>query len=198
MLSLYTIKKEINMSEIDKDFLKEVFNETNAHLRNTEQKSMMVTGGYIALFSLMYTSFVKDGSLLENQPWVEILGLVFFMFIGSCIHILQQWYRAWKVHYIEVCIEIRKQFITNDENLNVLPYWLRTSESATNISIDNILKYLTIIINLIILIITSYKLFNLFQNIYVAFLSVIFLVSGYFLLLYFTDKSIRKNSKLGI
>ncbi len=122
------------MSEIDKDFLKEVFTETNAHIRATDRKSLLVMNSYIGLFSVFLSSLAigRWSGSGSPSPWVQIVVQTFFLVVGSCIYIMQQWYRAWKEHYIEVCLNIRKpfhggrkHFMAEADYPGILPYWLR-------------------------------------------------------------------------
>jgi len=45
--------KSVPHTEIDKDFLLALFQETNDHMRNTEQKYLIITAAYIGLISVL-------------------------------------------------------------------------------------------------------------------------------------------------
>jgi len=96
------------MDEQDKSFLMEVFKETGAHLRTTKRKSLIVTGAYIGLFSVFLSSLARtclsDPPVTLSCSWLSIGIQMFFLLIGTCIYVMQQWYRAWKEHYLEVCL----------------------------------------------------------------------------------------------
>jgi hypothetical protein len=115
------------MAEINNDFLKEVFKESNSHLRATDRKSLIVTGAYIGLFSVFLSSVAigRWSEINMMSMWLQIAVQLFFLVVGTCIYIVQQWYRAWKEHYIDVCVNIRKHFMPDTDYPGVLPYWLR-------------------------------------------------------------------------
>ncbi len=185
------------MPDMDRNFLIEVFKESNSHIRATDRKSLVVTGAYISLFSLLLTSLLRRGpDGLQSPSWAEIAVLAFFLLIGSCIFVMQQWYRAWKEHYIRVCFEIRHHVLPKFEPDGVLPYWLRHQMPQSIISIDNLLKHLTAVVNIVLLFLMCYELMNLLQNRNLAFLIVAALFIGYVALIYATDRVIRRNREL--
>jgi hypothetical protein len=187
-----------SINKIDKDFLKEVFKETNAHLRSTDRKSLLVTGAYISLFSLFLSSVAlgrwSDSSL--PSPWILIAVQGFFLAIGSCIFVMQQWYRAWKEHYIDVCVEIRKQFMPELPDSGILPYWLCHEVPESRISIDNLFKYLTAGVNLVLVFLICYALLNILPNQNLANLIVAGIILAYIGLLYTTARVINKSRRL--
>jgi hypothetical protein len=190
--------KEVRMPDVDRDFLIEVFKETNSHIRATDRKSLLVTGAYISLFSLFLSS-VSIGRWSDSTPpppWVQIGVQGFFLMVGSSIFVMQQWYRAWKEHYIDVCIEIRKKFMPEVEHLIVLPYWLRYEMYESRISIDNLLKYLTTAVNFVLVFLICYDLMNILPNRNLAILIVAAVILAYVGLIYATDRVIRKSRRL--
>ena len=138
------------MEDRDKEFLMQVFTETGAHIRATDRKSLIVTGSYIGLFSIFLSSLAQ--TCLTGSPitfsWLSVAIQTFFLLVGTCIYIMQQWYRAWKEHYLEVSLAIRKEFVDDNRissNDKILPYWLRREVPESRISIDNLLKHVTVI-----------------------------------------------------
>src|ERR1041385_915587 len=186
------------MPVIDRDFLIEVFKESNSHIRATDRKSLIVTGAYISLFSLLLTSIAarRGSDLPPSSPWVEIAVHGFFLIVGSCIFVMQQWYRAWKEHYIDVCFEIRKLLLPEAEPPGLLPYWLRHKMPDSRISIDTLLKYLTAAVNLVLLFLMCYDLMGLVPNRNLAILMVAAIILAYMALIYSTDRVIRRNRQL--
>ena len=186
------------MPSINEDFLKEVFKETNAHLRSTDRKSLFVTGAYISLFSLFLSSLAIgrwSESTLTNSQWMQIAVQGFFLIIGSSIFVMQQWYRAWKEHYIDVCIEIRKHFMP-EPIPGVLPYWLCHDVPASRISVDNLFKYLTAGVNFVLVFLICYALLDILPNRNLATLIVAVVILAYLGLLYITGRVIHKSRKL--
>ena len=112
---------------------------------------------------------------------------------------MQQWYRAWKEHYIEVSLAIRKKFI-GDEQISIddkiLPYWLRREMPGSRISIDNILKDATVVINGILVMLISYQVLQLHQNKNLAILIVILIMLTYIGVLFAAHTRIRKGQSL--
>jgi FtsH-binding integral membrane protein len=198
------------MDDFVKGFLIEVFKETGAHIRVTERKSLIVTGSYIGLFSIFLSSLVNTclsgqaspGSALNlNISWLSVVIQSFFLLIGTCIYIMQQWYRAWKEHYLEVSLRIRQKLIKDsdmedDDFKLLLPYWLRRESSDSRISIDNLLKYVTVIINFILLILVSYQILDLQQNKSLAILAIIIGIAAYIGIIIWTQNRINRRKNL--
>ncbi|MES9975096.1 MAG: hypothetical protein ABW094_12610 [Candidatus Thiodiazotropha sp.] len=186
------------MSELDKEFLKDVFKEINSHIRATERKSLIITGAYIAFFSVLLSMVSKQTATgaEENTQWLQVAIQAFFLIVGSCIYVMQQWYRAWKEHYIDVCLEIRKQFLPNTDYPGILPYWLQRNVPESRMSIDNLLKHLTASINFVIVFVICYELLGLISNQKIAILLVAILILTYIGLIYLTDKRIQKSNIL--
>ena len=186
------------MSELNNEFLKEIFRETNAHIRATDRKALGVSGAFIGLFSV-YLSSVAVGRWSgpgAQALAVQIAAQTFFLVVGICIYIMQQWYRAWKEHYIDVCMNIRKQFMPEQDYPGLLPYWLRHESTESRMSIDNLLKNLTGVVNLVFVFILSYKLLDIITNRNLGFLVVVTLILSYIAVIYLADRNIQKKRTL--
>ena len=113
---------------------------------------------------------------------------------------MQQWYRAWKEHYVDVSLRIRTKFITDEsmsENYDkMLPYWLRKEWSGSRISVDNLLKFVTLIINFIIVILISYQILELRQKNSLAILVVVLIILAYIGLILLTHYRINRRKDL--
>lgn len=184
--------------EIDKEFLKETFKETNSHIRATDRKSLAVSGAFIGLFSVYLSSIAHGrwGATAVEALAVQIAAQCFFLFVGICVYIMQQWYRAWKEHYIEVCLNIRRHFLPEADYPGLLPYWLRHESRDSRMSIDNVLKYLTGVVNLVLLFILSYDVLEIITNHNLAILVVVALVCAFVAVIYFADRNIQKKRTL--
>ena len=190
------------MDDKDRGFFIEIYKETGAHMRATERKSLIVTGSYIGLFAIflpIITQIYKADGIVQYS-WLSVAIQAFFLLIGTCIYVMQKWYRAWKEHYLEVSLNIRKKFI--DDNamqnnyINMVPYWLRQEVPESRISIDNLLKYVTTLINFILVMMISYQILTLEQNKNLAILVVIIIIFAYIGLLLLMQHRIRKSRKL--
>jgi len=190
------------MEDNEKHFLIEIFKEIGAHIRTTEQKSLMVTGAYIGLFSIFLSNLINSclGLSQLNFSWLAVAIQFFFLLMGTCIYIMQQWYRAWKEHYVDVSLRIRTKFITDEsmsENYDkMLPYWLRKEWSGSRISVDNLLKFVTLIINFIIVILISYQILELRQKNSLAILVVVLIILAYIGLILLTHYRINRRKDL--
>jgi hypothetical protein len=189
------------MEDNEGEFLTKVFAEIGAHIRTTERKSLVVTGSYIGLFSVFLSTLAHTcltGSSIKIS-WIGVAIQSFFLLIGTCIYVMQQWYRAWKEHYLEVSLAIRKEFI-NDERMShnerILPYWLRREVPASRLSVDNVLKYVTVVINFILVILISYQVLELHQNRNLAILIVVLIFLLYIGVLLLVQFRIRKDQSL--
>jgi hypothetical protein len=182
------------MAQIDADFLKYLFREINAHIRATDQKSLSVTGAYMGLFSVYLTTVaIGRWEVSQVSPWVEVAIQVFFLCVGTCIYVMQQWYRAWKEHYIDVCLNIRKYFMPDAEDIAILPYWLRHGPVESRMSIDNVLKYLTAMMNFVLVFIILYRVLTLVRDRNLGILTIALLILGYVGVIYAADRVVQKK-----
>lgn len=189
------------MDDLKKEFLKEIFSEAGAHIRTTERKSLILTGAYIGMFSIFLSSIAK--TCLSGSPialsWVSVAIQLFFLLIGTCIFVMQQWYRAWKEHYLKVSLHIRREFMDDNSISNedkFLPYWLRGYSRDSKISVDNLLKLLTVIINFIIVVLISYQVLELLKNRSLSIIIIILMIALYIVIVGLTQYKINKKKKL--
>ena len=134
------------------DFLKEVFKETNAHIRASEQKSLVLTGAFVGFYLNVFIYLLKGQGIVAanvTEPLIVLVFHVLLLFIGTVVYTMQLWYRAWKEHYLTVCFEIRKHFVATLSSESVFPYWLRTQRTENGrFSFDNLVMYVTLLVNL--------------------------------------------------
>ena len=134
------------------DFLKEVFTETNAHIRATEQKSLVLTGAFVGFYLNGFIYVLKGQGIADSNttdPFVVLVFHLLLLFIGTVVYVMQLWYRAWKEHYLQVCIEIRKHFEPTPSTESVFPYWMRSLATENGrFSFDNLVMYVTLLVNL--------------------------------------------------
>lgn len=182
----------------DRSFLIEVFKECNAHMRATERKSLIVTGSYIGLFSILVSTSVGGQQATDpsRNAWVALMVFSFFLIVGSTVYLMQQWYRAWKEHYMEVCLSIRKTVMEEVKNQGALQYWLRQDIPESRISVDEVLKYLTVGVNVVVLLMICYTGLPLFVNANLGVVVAMALVVGYLGFLYVVDRGLRKSNFL--
>lgn len=105
------ISGDNKLDNIEKQFFLELFKEIGAHIRTTEQKSLMVTGAYIGLFSIFLSNLINSclGLSQLKFSWLSVAIQLFFLLMGTCIYIMQQWYRAWKEHYLDISLRIKNK-----------------------------------------------------------------------------------------
>ncbi len=163
-------------------FLKEVFKEANGHIRATDRKALTVTAVYVGLFSVFLATFGNGGGMaMPSSPWAVLLQL-FFLLVGTSVYVLQCWYRAWKEHYLEICGHIRDLFIDEAAMPHLskcLPCWMHCEFRISRISVDNILQYLVLLINSIIVAIVSFEILNLADRNSASILAIIIGVLAY-------------------
>lgn len=155
------------MNDDQEKFLFEVFEEANAHIRENDRKSLLVTGVYVSLFSLFVGSLMRTTSPPALEGWPSVLAQAFFLIIGGCVFILQQWYRAWKMHYLEICQKLTQHFFPADDFeavRDMLPYWLRPKFRSSRISVDNMFQYLVFLVNTVIAALLSHETLELTQR----------------------------------
>jgi len=179
-------------------FLYDLFKITNDHIRATERKYLIITGAFIGLFSALLSSVPPDfiSSIQEVPQLTKSISIhIFLLIIGSFVYLMQNWYRAWKEHYLDVCISIRRH-LAADLSDSLMPYWLRQEIPENRIAVDNLLKILTIIVNLLLVAFISFEIIELVSNLRVAIIAVIILVLGYLIFLYTVDRTMRKSNIL--
>lgn len=137
------------------DFLFTIFTETNEHIRATDEKRVLITGSYIALIAVIIVVLLDKTN--TNSLTYFIFSL-FILLIGSCVYILQLWYRAWKEHYLEICYNIASNFKLEE---NFLPFWLREHRGVRKFSADKVLSLITGLINFGVISFSLYSLGNL-------------------------------------
>jgi len=146
---------------IESDFLLLVFQEVNDHMRNTEQKYLIITAAYIGLISVLVSTFggrQAPGDPLSIDPTiVSLFSHLFFLVIGLTVYVMQAWYRTWKEHYLKVCLDLKRHFVQRQDNPALFPYWLRQdfTKTRTKLLIDNFLKYLTFSTNVFLAVLIS-------------------------------------------
>ena len=183
---------------MDKAFLHILFKITNDHIRTTERKYLVVTVAFIGLFSVLLSTMpfgVHAGS--DVPPWstqsLAAQGLLLVM--GSFVYIMQNWYRAWKAHYLDVCLAIH-QHVGKDVPVRLLPYWLRREIPENRFSVDNLLKLLTIGVNLLLVALICAHLTVIFESHATSIGASVVLAVSYLCFLYAVDKTMRKTNFL--
>lgn len=137
---------------MDKDFLKEVFKETNAHIRATEQKSLILTVAFVGFYLNGFVYVLKGQGIAASNAAAPLIVFAFhllLLFVGTVVYVMQLWFRAWKEHYLLVCLNIRKHFEASPNPESAFPYWLRDIAIHTGrFSFDNLIMYVTLLVNL--------------------------------------------------
>lgn len=189
------------MSEISdnqRTYLNNLFKVINDHIRSTERKYLIITGAYVALFSYFAKSTNLD-QLFSSTDKINIHIIIshgiFWMF-GLCVYIMQYWYRIWKEHYIDTSYNINKVLSEESIDDEVLPYWLRKKNNNPGLSIDSLLSYLSIFINLLVLIVASLELCSLTEQINIKILIVPVSILIYFGILFLLYKFVNKKVHL--
>lgn len=185
---------------MDKDFLKEVFKETNAHIRSTEQKSLVLTGAFVGFYLNGFLSVLKGQGLTAANSADPSLVLLFhfgLLMIGTIVYIMQLWYRAWKEHYMVVCFELRKHFVPVVENEGPFPYWIRKLPTAGGrFSMDNLIMYVTLLINVGVVILIADDILEISRTTDVAIWAIAGLFVAYSALVARLGFAMRKPTHL--
>lgn len=182
---------------MDKDFILQVFKETNDHMRNTERKYLIVTAAYIGLMSVFFSSVTQILYEIEDTSKSDIIRSVstsgFLLIIGLVVYMLQKWYRAWKQHYLDVCLNITDfHSIDSPDQLMLLPYWLQRKTPHGTLSIDNLLNYVTVLINFVLITVISYSFFYLVGNVVASIISIV-LITLYLIFLHLVIRATRRD-----
>jgi len=165
------------------EFLFSVFAELNEHIRATDEKNVLIAGSFVALIAVVIAVLIDKISIIS---WTYFVFSLFVLLIGSCVFMLQLWYREWKEHYLEICYNIASNFKLEEK---FLPFWLREHRVKRKLSADKILLLITFIIDLIIISYSIHLLWNLIK--YSFNVKVIIIICS--LILYFLILIIAKQ-----
>ena len=182
------------------DFLKEVFKETNAHIRATEQKSLVLTGAFVGFYLNGFIYVLKGQGIVSanvTEPLVVLAFHLLLLFIGTVVYVMQLWYRAWKEHYLTVCFEIRKHCEATPSSESVFPYWLRTQRTeGGKFSFDNLVMYVTLLVNLGVLFLIAEDVHGLLKASTAAPFTIGGLFLGYVIAVVLIHSRMRSTSFL--
>ena len=185
---------------MDKDFLKEVYKETNAHIRATEQKSLVMTGAFVGFYLNGFTGVLKGQGIAASNfvdPWIVILFHLALLAVGTIVYVMQLWYRAWKEHYMIVCFEVRKQFVPIMESESPFPYWLRQIPTpGGRFSFDNLVMYVTLLVNIGVLFLVANDVLEFVKNQNAATLSIAAIFVAYLALVTTANRVMRNPTFL--
>ncbi len=96
------------------EFVFTVFSEMNDHIRATDEKHVLIVSFYIAMLTVVFSLSMDRLTKIE---WDNFFLCSFVWLLGTCVLVLQLWYRAWKEHYLEVCFNIAAEFDIDDKFL---------------------------------------------------------------------------------
>jgi len=172
------------------DFLLSVFEESNEHIRATDEKNILIASSFVALIAVMMAILMDKISIIS---WTYFVFSLFIIIIGFCILMLQLWYREWKEHYLDICREITLNFNLEDK---LLPFWLRKTSINTVFSADKFLLLITFLINISIISYSLYLLWNLMKySLSLKILILIFSLILYFSLIIVTKQKLINKQK---
>ena len=135
--------------EYPQEALRVVFTETNAHLRNAEQKQLTVTSSFLTLLAVVVSLIIGDKVSLFEPGFKSAGTATFLLIFGSGVLVYQRWCRVWKVHYLHVLREIVLTWNLPD---TLLPAWLRKERKPpVRGNVDNALFYLTAALDILLL-----------------------------------------------
>ncbi|PKQ15556.1 MAG: hypothetical protein CVT67_09055 [Actinobacteria bacterium HGW-Actinobacteria-7] len=126
-----------------------LFAEINEHLRATDTKHVQVSIGYLGAMSIVASIIAQRPSELTTNSLANVIAYSLVIAIGIAAYSAQEWYRAWKLHYIDcACGLMCKCKISDDHR----PSWLRREKGQSKAAVslpfvrgnfDNALHYLT-------------------------------------------------------
>jgi hypothetical protein len=183
-------------------FEMEVFRQVNEHLRATERKYWLASGAYISLFVIFINRLTEADIILATpavadvfSAWKAIATHFFIGMFGLVVYLMQNWYRAWKEHYLDVLYEIRLKAYPDENNKKYLPYWLQENNQEQPLSVDNSLKLIIFLINIGFSILVCVELMSVFSGSLGISLGiggvVLFLVAVWII-----EKTISKGARL--
>ncbi len=131
----------------------ELFKELNAHIRACDNKSMALSGAYVASILYLYSNraggfFLRglDGLPNISDFSTNLTFLLSVIFVGCVVLFVQIWYRGWKVHYMFL---LNEMYQNSREELVLAPAWMRSKPRM--FSYDLIFRILPIYVNAVVL-----------------------------------------------
>jgi hypothetical protein len=122
-----------------------IFEQTNEHMRVTEMKSLQIASVHVTVVGIaLSVAFSRS----EPLPGYIMAAILFSLAAMSYISFaIQDWYRAWKAHYVRCAAATWSRF---DVDRRCVPYWLRTAHydaaKRERVSVDNWLAQCTLYI----------------------------------------------------
>jgi hypothetical protein len=142
-----------------------------------------MTGAFVGFYLNGFTAVLKGQGISAASfadPLVVVLFHLVLLAVGTIVYVMQLWYRAWKEHYIEVCYGLRQHFIPSIENESPFPFWLRRAPTTGGkFSFDNLVMYVTLLVNVGVLFLLAYDILELVNNPKVANLGIAALFVAY-------------------
>ena len=186
-------------------YLLSLFSEMNGHIRNTENKYLTISISYLSLVTII-SSVILNKMILTAMNINYIVVYVLIILIGSCVIVLQRWYRIWKEHYLKRCQEIDKILMGIYESTQekpsisqeLKPCWLQdnNNESQPLLGVDSTLHYLTNLVNLGVVLKLGYDLFLLSESNLIKFIvpiGIIFVYTLFITIIRFTILPEKKD-----
>lgn len=139
------------------DVLKEIFKETNGHIRACDNKSLAFNGAYIAISSIIFSrynevyktiySIIHFGSNDGKAILANIVIFSIILFFGYMSYFAQIWFRNWKLHYVNVCREIYDAYgVDGNGQALPAPIWM-IEEQSNKDSFDFVVRMIPMIGN---------------------------------------------------
>jgi|GEM_PF-6493660 len=190
------------MPEKEVEFEIEVFRQVNEHLRATDRKYWLASGAFISLF-VIFISRLSEGGIVFSPPkpdelfeaWKAITMHSFIGLFGLIVYLMQNWYRAWKEHYLDVLHELRRKIYPDDNKKKYLPFWLRENTPEQPISVDNSLKLIIFLLNTGFSILVCVELINVLPGSLGIGLGIGGIVL-YLVAIFVIEKTITKSKRL--
>lgn len=130
-----------------------VFQETNAHMRNTEQKHLTISAAFLAATGLAFPVITASKSNSIEQSLSISLALFVLAIFGLIAHGLQEWFTMWKQHYVDV-LKAQYVFMSQlDESKNhPIPQYLKTETKTIKVtgSADKLLNHVTLALSIVL------------------------------------------------
>ena len=154
-----------------KDFELELFRQINEHIRATDRKLWVATGACVSVFFFYLVRFDTTDLVMSCQvnacdmeAVISVVIHLLYGFFGTVIYLIERWYRAWKVHYLEVLYDLRIRLYGDRNNDSILPFWLRDFTAAQPMNVENIIKISTFIVSFAFVLLGAYELSELLHE----------------------------------
>lgn len=133
----------------------DLFKELNAHVRACDNKSLVLNTAYVATLVYVFSDTPTNNVLRAvfddrtiTEQWFNVVFLVGIAALGYAVLYAQYWFRAWKVHYLNL---LHEMYIVDTSLFgDHVPVWMKRRTKFA--SSDNLLRNFPFFVNILVVV----------------------------------------------